>query len=95
MAIATHQQNGQRWGNENGNHGTHFGIRLLKVGLKPPTADCVAAGKGENDAGQRNGVENARFDVARPLPGQADRWASCHLGLQMNGGESPMLTLDE
>ena len=33
------------------------------------------AHKGEDDAGERYGVENAGLDVLWPLLGQANRWA--------------------
>ncbi len=44
-----------------------FGIRLFEFGLKPPTAGGAATGKGEDDAGERDGVEDTRFDMRWPL----------------------------
>ena len=59
-------------------------IRLVKPGMNPLAADRATAGDGHDNTGQGNGVQDPGLDVARPLPGQADRRASCHGGLRMN-----------
>lgn len=64
-----------------------LGGRLLELGMEPPTTGCVATGKRQDDAGQRDGVQDPGLNVARPLPGQAYRWANCHGGLRMNCGK--------
>ena len=69
-----------------------LGSRLVKLGIKPLAADRATAGDGHDNTGQGNGVQDPGLDVARPLPGQANRRASCHGGLQMNCGESPIVT---
>ncbi len=46
-----------------------FGGRLFELGLESATAGCPAPGDCEGDAGERDGVEDARFDVLRPLLG--------------------------
>jgi hypothetical protein len=63
-----------------------LGSRLVKLGMKPLAADRATAGDGHDNTSQRDGVENARLDVFGPLPGKADRPASCHRRLQVKYG---------
>jgi len=62
---------------------------VVRVGLFFPefcSADRATFGDGHDNADQGNGVQNPGLDVARPLPGQADRRASYHDGLRMKCG---------
>ena len=60
-----------------------LGSRLVKLGVM---ADRTTAGDSHDDTGQRDGVQDPGLDVARPLPGQADRRTIGHSGLSLNWG---------
>ena len=68
-----------------------FGGRLLKLGTKTLAAIRATAGDGNDDPGQRDGVQDPGFDVARPLPGQANHRAIGHDRLHVNCERSPIL----
>ena len=44
-----------------------FAIRLVEPGAEPTTPNCSATGIRKDDAGQRDGVKDARLDVFWPL----------------------------
>ena len=60
-----------------------FRGRLLKLRPKPPPTGCTATSIGQGDPGQRDGLQDARFDVLGPLLGQPDRRGSCHSWLRL------------
>ena len=57
---------------------TRFQHSLARVRPKPPTARGAATGKGEDDAGERNGVQDAGLDVLGP-----------HVCVDESAGEMP------
>ncbi len=57
-----------------------FGFGLLEPGAEPLPAGCSAASVNQGNAGQGDGVEDARLDVPRPLPGQTNRCTIGHVG---------------
>ena len=67
----------------------HLGLGLLELDGEPTMTGRTAAGIGEDDAGQRDGVQDAGLHMGRPLRGQTDWASSCHSGLRLNGEESP------
>ena len=46
-----------------------LGRRLLELSAESATAGGAATAVAQDDAGQRDGVQDARFDVPPPLPG--------------------------
>jgi len=70
-----------------------LGVGLLELGAEPTTTGGPAAGVRENNAGQGDRVQDAGLDVLRPLPGQADRWASRHDELLVDVAGTRIVTL--